>query len=272
MPSAGGVVAAALVILFCGAGDGAARRVRSISLALQPFGCGGGTVLGHERAQTFARLSSRRRASGGPPAKFPVDDAGPSLPLVARLRGGRAEEMVLARDARGADAHEEDAFDDEDEAAVEAELYEVDDDVVQKRRGEALAEDSEDLEDERIAESEVIRLAEGAREKFEEAEVLVHADDIAAARAAHAKAVELLDQAQGLGATLEARQDERARLHAALHAGDGVVNRWLRGEYRQDPWNREAFRRFELLLAGKSSVRIVYIERERDAIYLDVHP
>ena len=257
MPCVRGVMAAAVVILFCGAGDSAARSVRSRPLALQPGGCGGGTVLGHERARTFARLLSRRRARGGPQAKFPVDDAGTSLPLVGRLRGGLADEMVLASDARGPDAQEDDSFDDDDEAAVEAELYEVDDDDVQKRRGEATAEDSEDLEDERIAESEVIRLAEGAREKFEEAEVLVHADNIAAARVAHAKAVELLDQAQGLGATLEARQDERARLHAALHAGDGVVNRWLRGEYKQDPWNREAFRRLELLSAGKSSVHVV---------------
>ena len=57
MPSAGGVVAAALVILFCGAGDGAARRVRSISLALQPCGCGGGTVLGLQ-----SRVGMRKKA------------------------------------------------------------------------------------------------------------------------------------------------------------------------------------------------------------------
>ena len=43
-----------------------------------------------------------------------------------------------------------------------------------------------------------------------------------------------------------------ARLHAALHAGDGVVNRWLRGEYKQDPWNREAFRRFERAANAKA--------------------
>ncbi len=131
-----------------------------------------------------------------------------------------------------------------EEEAVE-ELYRGADERAEEEEGE---QDQEEQE----AEEEIRRLGAQGNAAYHEAMEAARRNDREAARRSHARAVIMAEEGERIAALMAERRWQRQRRRHILR-GNGRINKWLRGDYKQDPWNREARRRLELVLKGKAA-------------------